>query len=256
MIDLQKVGVVYNKTLVLSDITYIFKQNEFTCIIGKNGCGKSTLLRAMAGLMPYMGVILLNGNETYTIPKRERAKMLSYLPQIRTIPNMNVWTLIAHGRFPHLRFSKMLTERDKKQIEYASDVAGVDDLLHRDLATLSGGERQRAYIAMIVAQDADVMLLDEPTAYLDIEHQLEILELLKKLHKNGKGIIMVAHDLPQAFSYASHIVLVADGSLADYGIPSEICRSDRIQNTFGVTLKKVIDSDELYSYRMVKGGGM
>ena len=254
MIELRKAGMAYNKTQILTDVTCTFSQGEFTCIVGKNGCGKSTLLRAMAGLMPYNGSIVLSGYEVNTIPKRDRAKQLSYLSQIRPIPSMDVGTLIAHGRYPHLGFSKALTEKDMTKIHHAANVAGVDNLLDRHIGTLSGGERQRAYIAMTVAQDADIMLLDEPTVYLDIEHQLEIMSLLKQLYNNGKGIIMVAHDLPQAFSYADRIVLLADGSIAGYGSPDELFQSNELQNTFGMVLKRTSDIDDLYSYRLVKGG--
>lgn len=253
MIDLIKVSASYDKKQVLSDITCTFKPGDFVCIIGRNGCGKSTLLRVISGLLPYNGSLLLNGNELCTLSKSDRAKQLSYLPQIRPVPHMNVCTLISHGRYPHLGFSKTLTQRDKEHIEKAAEVAGVENLLYRNLATLSGGERQRAYIAMTVAQDADIMLLDEPTAHLDIEHQLEVMKLLIELHKGGKGIIMVAHDLQQAFSFASHIILLADCTVREYGAPNEIYLNELLQDTFGIVLKRAVHSDSLYSYWMAKG---
>lgn len=253
MIRLSEVTLSYDKVSVLSGINYTFLQNEFTCIIGKNGCGKSTLLRAAAGITDYAGSITLNGVEMRLLLRAERAKRLSYLPQSRPVPNMDVATLIAHGRFPHLGFSKTLTAKDKEQIAYAAAVTGVDSLLHRNLSFLSGGERQRAYIAMMVAQDAELVLLDEPTTHLDIEHQLEVMELLKKLYINGKGIVMAVHDLPQAFSFASRILLIANGSIAAAGAPDEICSDSAVNTSFGVRVRKSKGEGDIYSYRITKG---
>lgn len=252
MITLSDVTLSYDGVPVLSGIRHTFSRNEFTCIIGKNGCGKSTLLRAAAGIADYAGSITLNGKEMRSLPRTERAKRLSYLTQSRPVPNMDVETLIAHGRFPHLGFSKTLTAKDREQVLYAAAVTGVDRLLHRDISTLSGGEQQRAYIAMMVAQDAEFMLLDEPTTHLDIAHQLEVMALLKQLHQNGKGILMAAHDLPQAFSFSTRVLLIAKGGIAAAGTPGELCANPALASALGVGIKKSKGEDELYLYRITK----
>lgn len=253
MIELRNVSLKYDGSPVLSNINYIFGRNDFTCVIGKNGSGKSTLLRAAAGLSSYEGSILLNGAEIRSLQRRERAKCLSYLPQSRPVPVIDVGTLIAHGRYPHLGYSKTLGANDRERIKHAVSVTGVEGLLDRGLSTLSGGERQRAYIAMMIAQDADIMLLDEPVTHLDIEYQLEVMELLKNLHQNGKCIVMAAHDLPQAFSYATRVIFIADGGIAATGKPDDLCENPVIKSAFGMTIKKAVESDELYSYRIAKG---
>lgn len=253
MMDLRNVSLAYDGNLILSGINCILEQNEFICIIGNNGSGKSTLLRAAMGLMPYKGSIRLNNAEINSLSHKDRAKRLSFLPQTRPIPVMDVNMLIAHGRYPHLGFSKILSITDKELVVRAAKATNITHLIDRDLSTLSGGERQRAYIAMMVAQDADFMLLDEPTTHLDIKHQLEVMDLLKSLNQSGKGIVMAAHDLPQAFSYATRVLLIADGGIAAMGKPEELCENKMIEYAFGVTVKKTIGTDDLYAYNMTKG---
>lgn len=173
MIELRSVSLAYDGETILSDINCVFNQNEFTCVIGNNGSGKSTLLRVVMGLMPYKGNIRLNNVEIRSLSHKERAKRLSFLPQTRPIPVMDVIMLIAHGRYPHLGFSKTLTAKDREQVIRAASGTNITHLLERELSTLSGGERQRAYIAMMMAQDADFLLLDEPTTHLDINTSLK-----------------------------------------------------------------------------------
>lgn len=253
MITLSDASIGYGNTLVLRHLNHTFSCQEFTCMIGKNGCGKSTLLRAICGLLPsYEGSIRYAGAELRDIPRRERASQISFLPQARPVPAMDVRTLLAHGRYPHLGFSKALSKKDKEMVAYAARVAGIAELLDREISTLSGGERQRAYIAMTIAQDAEMILLDEPATYLDIEHQLEIMRLLVTLHQKGKGIVMVAHDLPQAFSFSTKICLVGNGGIAASGKPEELCGHPALIQTMGVSISPSREKDDIYAYRLSK----
>jgi iron complex transport system ATP-binding protein len=253
VITLQNVSLSYGGAPVISGVDASFAEKGFTCLIGKNGSGKSTLLRAAAGMIPYAGSILLGSEEVCDLPRKERARRIAYLPQTRPVAAMDVEALIAHGRYPHLGLSKTLTAKDRELVTAAAEAAGVNDLLGRGLSTLSGGERQRAYIAMMLAQDADVLLLDEPTAHLDIEYQLEIMELLNRLRQTGKTVVMAAHDLPQAFHYATGILLL--GKTAAFGTPESLCGNSAIETAMGVKINKD-DSGGLYHYKLVKPAGL
>lgn len=250
-IELRQLGVRLAGKDILTDLNTTLCGTDFTIIIGRNGSGKSTLLRSILSLVPYTGELLWNGESLATLSRTERARRLSYLPQQRPIPYMSVETLIAHGRFPHLGFAKTLGPGDREKIAAAARLAGVTSLLTRPLQSLSGGERQRVYIAMMVAQDADMLLLDEPTTFLDIPFQLEVLELLRKLHQQGKGIVMVAHDLEQAFTYATRVILLHDGRILASGPPAEIAGSAVIKEVFGVSLEPSPAPADLFAYRLV-----
>ncbi len=249
---LREAGIGYGKTPLLSGVCAEFRQGDFACVVGRNGSGKSTLLRALAGIIPYTGSIALGGGaesrELRAVPHGERARRLSYLPQTRPVPAMDVRTLLAHGRFPHMGFSKTLSPADRAKIADAAALTGIGGLLDRSVASLSGGERQRAYIALAVAQDADLILLDEPATYLDVACQLETMELLRALHRSGKGIVMVSHDLPQAFTVGERIFAAANGALFPLGSPSEAARSGMIAETFGVCVEAAQGSREVYAF--------
>jgi len=252
LIELQNVSIGYENKSIIKNLSSAFSDGEFTCIIGKNGSGKSTLLKAMDGILSYSGQILLDNIEIMELPRKERAKKISYLPQIRQIPDIEVQTLIAHGRFPHLGFSRTMTIEDNDKVLYAADLTSVQDVLHRYIRELSGGERQRVYLAMVIAQDAETILLDEPTTYMDINHQIEIMKILSKLNKAGKNIIMVAHDLPQAFTYGSEIKIIHNGTIIEAGCPVSLCRSAKLKDIFGITLEKSQSAEELYEYHLTK----
>jgi iron complex transport system ATP-binding protein len=258
-LSLRDVSLHYGDTRILSHVSADFLQSEFSCIIGKNGAGKSTLLRALAALIPYTGSVTLDDEELRAMSRSSRARRVSLLPQSRPTPAMDAHTLIAHGRFPHMGFAKKLLPHDRERIECAAKAAGVTDLLSRDLASLSGGERQRVYIAMTLAQDADFIMLDEPTVYLDIMHQWETLDLLRAIHAGGKGVITALHDLPAAFTVSDRIYLVTDGALVTLGPPDAVYRSELIEKTFGFMLEKnrapAPDRREVYTYRVVKRNG-
>lgn len=252
MIELANVSIAYGREAVLEKVTTTFPDHTFTCIVGPNGSGKSTLLRALAGLQPYSGSIRLSGRELCGLTRAERAALLAYLPQSRPVPDIDARTLIAHGRFPHLGFSKHLTRADWELVDRAASSTGATSLLERKLTELSGGERQRVYLAMVVAQDAQVILLDEPATYLDIRHQVELFTLLKGLYDQGRSVIMVAHDLPGAFSCAGEVKLMDRGTLTAQGPPKAMCEAKALQEAFGVRLQKDDRPDSLFRYRVAR----
>lgn len=252
MIELQNVSINYENKNVIKGLSDIFQDGKFICIIGKNGSGKSTLLKAMDGINSYSGRILLDNVEIMKLSRKERAKKIAYVPQIRQIPSIGVKTLISHGRFPHLGFSRTMTREDYDKVMYAAELTSTKDILHRNVMELSGGERQRVYIAMAIAQDSQTILLDEPTTYMDIANQIQIMELLCKLNKMGKNIIMVAHDLPQAFTYASEIKILHGGTIMEKGNPKTLCMNTKLKNIFGVNIENSKSDNELYRYHLTK----
>lgn len=250
MIELNAVTVAYGGVQALRSVTTAFRPGAFTCLVGPNGSGKSSLLRAVAGLCPYRGTISLDGRSLAALSRRERAAAIAYLPQSRAVPNIDARTLIAHGRFPHLGFSKHLSDRDWALVEAAAERTGTAGLLDKPLAALSGGERQRVYLAMVIAQDTETILLDEPATYLDIRHQLTLLDLLEQLRQSGKTIVMVAHDLPQAFSCAGVIQLLDHGTLVLEGPPEAVYCHPAIREVFGVALHRAGGGGLCYSLRL------
>lgn len=252
MIELKNVSISYESKSIINNLSAAFGSGEFTCIIGKNGSGKSTLLRAMDGIQSYKGQILLDNIEIMNLSRKERAKKIAYLPQIRQIPNIEVKTLIAHGRFPHLGFSRTMTAEDNDKVLYAAELTSLQNILKRHVAELSGGERQRVYLAMVIAQDADTILLDEPTTYMDINHQTEIMRILSELNKSGKTIIMSAHDLPQAFTYGREIKLLHNGTITEEGRPYNLCNNAKLKSIFGISLERSNSAAELYEYHLIK----
>ena len=199
MIELKHITAGYQGGVVLRDVSLTIPAGRITTLIGPNGCGKTTLLRVAARqLTPSAGQVLAAGRPVEDYDRREFARFASLMPQVRDVPAITVERLVAHGRFPYLGLSRRMRPEDRQQVARAMQAAGVEQWRGRDLRELSGGERQRAYIAMALAQDTRIILLDEPTTYLDLGVQFEILGLLQRLNEQGKAIVMVLHDLAQA----------------------------------------------------------
>ncbi|MBQ8974870.1 MAG: ABC transporter ATP-binding protein, partial [Oscillospiraceae bacterium] len=210
MIEIRQMRSGYGGRSVIEIEKSLFCEGNIVSVVGKNGCGKSTLLKTLAGMLPYSGSIDLCGRQLRELPGRQRAGLVSYLPQSLTAPDMTVATLVSHGRFSKMGFSKALSRHDRDIIGEAMDIAQVSSLSERRVKDLSGGERQRSFMAMVIAQDAEFLLMDEPSTYMDIEHQMTMWQVLGELRRRGKGIIIVSHDIPQCFSN-SDSVLVMDG---------------------------------------------
>ncbi|MDR1630435.1 MAG: ABC transporter ATP-binding protein [Oscillospiraceae bacterium] len=240
MLEFSDMSFTYDKkTPVLEKLSFSIPGEKITCLIGPNACGKSTLLRLAAGLLrPTAGSIAVSGHDLGVLPPKERAKRISFFPQWRTVPDITVFDLAAHGRYPHLSRRHVLSQKDRDIIENALRLTGAWEFSHRRLTSLSGGQRQRACLAMTVAQDTPLILLDEPTAYLDIRVQYELMALLRTLADGGKTVVMVLHDLPLALERSDYALLLADGKLQCCGAPREIAQSGAVDKVFGIALKK------------------
>lgn len=249
MLELKNICAGYGKKQILKDISLSFAESELISVIGPNGSGKSTMLKAAMGIIPILsGEVNIDGENINGLSRRQIAVKAAYLSQGKNVPDMTVKQLSLHGRFPHLSYPRRYTERDKSIVSAALNELGISELADRPLSSLSGGMRQNAYIAMALAQDADCILLDEPTSYLDIFHQLELMKTLKKLTKRGKGVVAVLHDLPLAFAFSDKIAVLKDGSVIAEGTPREIYRLPVIREVFGVELD-YLEEEKSYRYK-------
>lgn len=240
MIRLKDITAGYKGIEIIKNINVSFEKGSITGIIGKNGCGKTTLIKTASRLLtPFSGDITLNGESIYNMPDKKLAKEISFLPQIRNAPNITVYNLVMHGRFPYLGFSRIPQDEDKAVVENALRKLGIEKYRDRNLMELSGGERQKVYIAMVLAQDTDYIFLDEPTTYLDINHQLEILDIIKELKNMGKAVIMVIHDLNSALTNCDKICLMDRGQVVIFDAPESVYNSREIERVFNVKCDKV-----------------
>jgi iron complex transport system ATP-binding protein len=240
----EKLQLGYGKQTVINDLDLSVPAGKITSLVGRNGSGKSTLLRAMGRLMsPQRGRIVIDGKAIAEYPTRELAKLLSVLPQAPSAPPaLTVRELAQHGRYPYGNFFGITTDRDHRIIDWAIEQTGMLSFANRPLATLSGGQRQRAWIAMALAQDTEIMLLDEPTTFLDVAYQLELMELMRHLNKSvGRTILMVLHDLNQAAQYSDLLVAIKDGSIHSTGPPREVLTEAMVREVFGVDCDVTVD---------------
>lgn len=241
MIELKSITAGYNKVEIIKNINLIFDKGSITSIIGKNGCGKTTLLRTASNfLKPFRGKITIGEKDITEIPSKELAKSISFLPQLRAVPNITVYNLVMYGRYPYLGFSRIPQAEDNEIVKSAIDTMGLHKYADKNTAELSGGQLQKVYLAMVLAQDTNIIFLDEPTTYLDINHQLEILEIIQKLREMGKTIVMVLHDLSNALSYSDKVCLMENGEVIIYDTPQAVFDSKEIDKIFKVYSKQVI----------------
>ncbi|MDR1214436.1 MAG: ABC transporter ATP-binding protein [Propionibacteriaceae bacterium] len=232
----EAVTLAYGRRVVAENLTAVVPDGGFTVIVGPNACGKSTLLRALARLLPpRAGQVVLDGRSIASQPTKAVARQIGLLPQSSIAPpGIAVEDLVARGRYPHQSLLRRSLERDRTAVARAMAATGVSDLAEQVVDELSGGQRQRVWIAMALAQDTEIILLDEPTTFLDIAHQVEVLELLARLNRQGKTVVAVLHDLNQAARYASHLIVMADGQQVACGPPAAILTEDLISRVFGL----------------------
>lgn len=237
MIELRNLSSGYHNQPVLNKISLRLEPGQLTVLIGPNGCGKSTLLKTAIGLMPKQcGEILLDGVPLENLSGKEVARRVSYLSQSRTVPDITVEKLVLHGRFPYLSYPRRYSAEDHRVVQQVMAQVGLTELAHQSMQQLSGGQRQQAYVAMALAQECDTVLMDEPTTYLDIAHQLRLIHLTGQLTEQGKAVVLVLHDLPLALKAADRVVVMQDGEIRQTGTPEQILQSGVIAQVFGVQL--------------------
>ncbi len=237
VLELELLSVSYDRRQVLHEVTQRFLPGQVSVLIGPNGSGKSTLLKACAGLLKAQGEVRVCGERLGTLSSRRRSQLLSYLPQSRSVPDIPARALVLHGRFPYLGYPRRYSAEDFAAAERAMDETGVLELAERPLPSLSGGERQRVYLAMLLAQQTPVVLLYEPTTFLDIRHQLETLALARKLADTGKTVLLVLHDLNLALETADSLVLLSDGTVAAQGSAEQLLSGGALERVFGVSVQ-------------------
>lgn len=231
----QDLTLGYGEDIIIDDLDIAIPKGEITVFIGGNGCGKSTLLRSLARLLkPKGGDVVLDGEDIAKLGTKEVAKKLSILPQNPVTPEgLTVMDLVKQGRHPYRGFLKQWSKDDESTVNNALEATNMLDFKERSVDTLSGGQRQRAWIAMTLAQETDTILLDEPTTYLDMAHQIEVLDLLFELNeKDGRTVVMVLHDLNLACRYAQHVVAIKDKEVYAQGKPEEIINCNLIHDVF------------------------
>lgn len=244
MLELLSLSAGYDGHAVLSDLDITFEPGTVTAIIGRNGCGKSTLLKTACGLLPPVGgFVRADGRAAASFEPKEWARLVSVLPQSRLVPSIPVSTLVMHGRFPYLGFSRKAGPRDKEKVDSAMRRMGVWEFRHKSMDTLSGGERQKVYLAMLLAQDARYVFLDEPATFLDIHYRLEILRLMRELRDEGRCVVAVMHELSHALSVSDKVCLLDEGRIVLYDNPQAVYASGEIERCFHVRSKPAETED-------------
>lgn len=235
--------VAYGERTVLSDVDVHIPAGEFTVIVGPNACGKSTLLRALSRMLePQHGTVFLEGADIRTFGTKEVARMLALLPQHSTVPgSIVVEDLVARGRYPHQSLFQQWSAADQEAVDRAMQRANISDLAQRQVTELSGGQRQRVWLALVLAQDTQILLLDEPTTYLDITHQVEVLNLARGLQREGITVVAVLHELTLAFRYASNLILMKDGAIVATGAVNEVVTPERIREVYDLECDLLTD---------------
>lgn len=251
-LDIKALTMSYGGESVIEGLDLQLLVGKITVFVGSNGCGKSTLLRAVARLLrPQQGSVLLDGKDLLQLPTKEVARKLAILPQGLTTPEgLTVLQLVKQGRYPYQSWLKQWSREDERIVQEALSKTGMSAYAERTVDSLSGGQRQRAWIAMTLAQDTDWLLLDEPTTYLDLAHQIEVLDLLFELNeREGRTVVMVLHDLNLACRYAHHIVAVHNKSVWIEGPPERVLTKEMVSTVFGLNCE--IDTDPVFGTPLV-----
>ncbi|MBX8540176.1 Fe(3+) dicitrate ABC transporter ATP-binding protein FecE [Pseudomonas cichorii] len=239
ILQAQQLDIGYGDTRIVQALSFSPPPGKVTALIGPNGCGKSTLLKAFARILtPQAGKLSLDGQAYAQLSPRELARKIAFLPQVLPIPEgVSVRQLVAYGRSPHNSLWGRLSGADRSSVDQALQRMELETLAERPLSDLSGGQRQRAWLAMVLAQDAAIVLLDEPTTYLDISHQVELLDLMRQLSAEGKTVITVLHDINQACRYADHLAVMQAGRLVASGTPDEVLDAELVSRVFDVQVQ-------------------
>ncbi|WP_258345246.1 ABC transporter ATP-binding protein [Saccharopolyspora gregorii] len=240
----ERLRLAYGDRVVVDGLDIDVPDGTITAVIGPNGCGKSTVLRALARLLaPQSGQVLLDGKQIHKMPTKEVARVLGLLPQTPQAPEgLTVADLVARGRHPHQAWYRQWSSDDEQAVAEALELTGIGDLAERAVDELSGGQRQRAWLSMALAQGTDLLLLDEPTTYLDLAHQVEVLDLVGRLHdESGRTVVMVLHDLNLAARYADRLVAMRDGAIVAQGAPDEVLTEELLADVFNLNARVIPD---------------
>lgn len=249
MIELKHLAVGFSGRTVLEQVDLTFQPGEVTVLLGPNGSGKTTLMRTVLSLQPRLGgEILVDGMGLETLSQKEIARKMTYLAQFRTVPNITAQRMVLHGRFPHLSCPRRYRPEDHERVKQAMEQAGVTELAHRPLPQLSGGQRQRVYLAMALAQDTTYVFFDEPTTYLDVERQMEVMETAHLLAQQGKAVVLVIHDLCLALRTAHKAVVLDGGRVRFAGTPGKLYDSGILEEVFSVSVCRVETPNGLRYY--------
>ncbi|GAB3399660.1 ABC transporter ATP-binding protein [Schumannella luteola] len=239
------VTLAYDRRVIAENLAVDIPDRSFTVIVGPNACGKSTLLRALSRLLtPTSGQVVLDGKAIASYAPKEAARVVGLLPQSSTAPDgITVSDLVSRGRYPHQGLFRQWTSADEHAVEQAMVATEVDALADRQVSELSGGQRQRVWAAMALAQQTPILLLDEPTTFLDIAHQVELLDLFARLHRDGTTVVAVLHELNQAARYATHLIAMKDGRVVAEGAPREIVTAELVEEVFGLACVVIPDPE-------------
>ena len=244
MIELRNVSAGYGGKNVIHNISLTLQPGKVTVVIGPNGCGKSTLLKAITGILPISGgQLLFNGVSSAELSPAETARQVAYLPQSRRVPDISALSLVLHGRFPYLSYPRRYRPEDRALARRALEWVGLTEAAQKPVKELSGGMQQGVYLAMALAQDTDTILMDEPTTFLDIAHQLRTMELARRLAAEGKAVVMVLHDLSLALRTADTAVVLEHGRLRCIGTPEELFSGGMLTDIFGVQVQRIAAGD-------------
>ena len=249
MISISDLHASYEGAEILHGIDAAFPDGKISVIMGPNGCGKSTTLRSLVRMVPEAsGSLSLDGQDLSALAPQELARRIAYLPQSRNVPDIAVERLVLHGRFPYLSYPRRYRKEDRDKVAQALEWVGLSDLKDRKMENLSGGQRQKAYLAMALAQDTEVILMDEPTTFLDIRNQFELLDRSRSLADGGKTVVMILHDFESILHYADHVVLMAGGKILTAGSAEAVLRSEAVREAFGVEPCFYETGDGLHCY--------
>ncbi|MDK1475630.1 ABC transporter ATP-binding protein [Streptomyces sp. 549] len=242
----ERLTLSYDQRTIAEDLTVAIPDDSFTVVVGPNACGKSTLLRALARMLkPKTGTVLLEGGDIHALPAKQVARTLGLLPQSSIAPDgITVADLVSRGRYPHQGLLRQWSKEDERIVQESMAATGVAELAERFVDELSGGQRQRVWIAMALAQQTPLLLLDEPTTFLDIQHQIDVLDLCARLHEEqGRTLVAVLHDLNHAARYATHLIAMRGGRVVAEGRPGDIVTAALVEEVFGLRCQ-VIDDPE------------
>ena len=240
----RKLTLAYDGNPIIQDLDLAILSGKITVLVGPNGCGKSTLLKGLGRLLkPQQGIVYLDSTSIFKLPTKKVAQQLGLLPQGPTAPEgLTVRELVAQGRYPYQTWLQQWSEDDEKEVETALAITELQDFANRPVDSLSGGQRQRAWIAMTLAQKTQILLLDEPTTFLDLAHQIEVLDLLYDLNqREGRTIVMVLHELNQACRYGDHLIAMKAGQVCAQGKPHQVMTETLVKDVFGLDCRNVSD---------------